>query len=477
MELEKLLTNVEVVSNNAEHVVEVDDISINSEKAKMGDLFICLKGKEFDGHDFVKSLIGKVAVFIVEKKPEVDVPYILVKDTRKAYSTISQNFFRNPADNLKIISVVGTNGKTSTAHIINDILSYAGFKTGLIGTLGHFILNEKVAESLTTPDPYELNKLFFEMLCKGVEVVTIEVSAHAIALQKLYGIKSDIAILTNISQDHLDYFENFENYAQTKLSYFTPEFTKLAVVNADDEWGQKLIASSQVPTVTYALESPCDVFAIDVYPDFDGTKFVVNLFDNVLEMKSSLYGYFNVYNLLPPMIVASSLGVPTDTICQAVRRIKSIDGRFNILRNGKGLIIIDYAHTPEGLKNLLSTARSITKSRLITVFGCGGERDKTKRSIMGTVASSMSELVVLTSDNPRGEEPETIISEIEKGVIGCDKKILSHRADAISYAISEMQEGDTVVIAGKGAENYMEIRGQRIPFSDLEQAMKRGARR
>ncbi|HKL94656.1 MAG TPA: UDP-N-acetylmuramoyl-L-alanyl-D-glutamate--2,6-diaminopimelate ligase [Clostridia bacterium] len=477
MELEKLLTSVDVLSNNAEQVLEIDDISINSEKAKEGDMFICLKGKKADGHDFISSLKGKVAVFIVEKKPNEDVPYILVADTRKAYSVISQNFFRNPADSLRLISVVGTNGKTSTAHIINDILTYAGFKTGLIGTLGHYILNEKVSESLTTPDPYELNKLFFEMLCKGVEVVTMEVSAHAIALQKLYGLKFDISILTNITQDHLDYFETFEKYAETKLSFFTEEHTKLAVINVDDEWGQKLSARAEIPTVTYALESPCDVFAIDVFPDIDGTKFVVNLFDNVIEMKSSLYGYFNVYNLLSAMIVASSFGVSTDTICQAVRRIKPIDGRFNILKNNKGMIVIDYAHTPDGLKNLLSTARSITKSRLITVFGCGGERDRTKRSIMGAIASKMSELVVLTSDNPRGEEPESIIAEIEQGVIGCEKKVLPHRGDAISYAISEMQEGDTVVIAGKGAENYMEIRGQKIPFSDLEQALKRGARR
>ncbi|MDD4839091.1 MAG: UDP-N-acetylmuramoyl-L-alanyl-D-glutamate--2,6-diaminopimelate ligase [Clostridia bacterium] len=477
MELEKLLTNVEVVSSNAEKGIEIGDISINSETASKGDLFICLKGKTADGHDFIKDLKGKVAVFIVEKKPKVDVPYIIVKDTRKAYSLISQNFFRNPANSLRLISVVGTNGKTSTAHIINDILTYAGYKTGLIGTLGHFILNEKVSESLTTPDPYELNKLLFEMLCKGVEIVTMEVSAHAIALQKLYGINFDISILSNITQDHLDYFDTFEQYAETKLSFFSPEHTKLAVVNVDDIWGQKLAQRIDIPTVTYALDNPCDVFAINVFPDIDGTKFVVNLFDNVLEIKSSLYGVFNVYNLISAMIAASSLGVSTDTICQAVKRLKPIDGRFNILKNGKGMIIIDYAHTPDGLKNLLSTARTITKARIITVFGCGGERDKAKRSIMGAIASKLSELVVITSDNPRGEEPESIIAEIEQGVNGCDKRVFPHRGDAICYALSEMQEGDTVVIAGKGAENYMEIRGKKIPFSDMEQVLKRGARR
>lgn len=477
MELEKLLKNLEILDTNVDLKIEVNDICINSNEIKEGDMFICLKGKKADGHDFITGIMDKASVFIVEKKPSVDVPFVQVADTRAAYSQISGNFFRNPADNLRLIAVVGTNGKTSTAHIINDILTYAGFKTGLIGTLGHFILNEKVAESLTTPDPYELNKLFFEMLCKGVEVVTMEVSAHAIALKKLYGVKFDIAILTNITQDHLDYFEDFEAYAKTKMSFFNEKSTKLAVINVDDKYGRELMKSAKVPMVTYALENPCDVFAIDIFPDIDGTKFVVNLFDNVLDLKTSLYGMFNVYNLLASMVAASSLGVSTEIIRQAVRRIKPIDGRFNILRNSKGMIIIDYAHTPDGLKNVLTAARAITKSRLITVFGCGGDRDRSKRKLMGETASKLSELVVLTSDNSRNEEPESIISEIEEGVSGCDKRVIPHRGDAISFAINEMQEGDTVVIAGKGAENYMEIRGKKIPFSDLEQVLKRGAKR
>jgi len=478
MELATLLKNIPVLSKNVDLNLEVNDISINSKEVKQGDMFICLSGKKADGHDFIKEAHESgAAVFVVQKKPEYPVPYVLVENTRKAYSLLCQNFFRNPAKNLKLIAVVGTNGKTSTAHIINDILTFAGFKTGLIGTLGHFILNEKVSESLTTPDPYEFNKLLFQMICKGVEIAVMEVSAHAIALEKLFGIKFDAAILTNVTQDHLDYFPTFEDYVNTKLSFFNPNNVKMAIVNADDKWGARLAAEIKIPCVTYALDNPCDVFAIDVFLDIDGTRLVVNLFDEILELKSSLYGMFNVYNLLSALIAASGMGVSAETLRQAVRRIKPIDGRFNILRNSKGMIIIDYAHTPDGLQNLLTTARAITKARLITVFGCGGDRDRAKRKLMGQIASSLSELVVLTSDNPRGEKPESIISEIEQGVSGCDKKIIAHRGDAISYALSEMQEGDTVVIAGKGAENYMEIRGKKIPFSDLEQVLKRGAKR
>lgn len=478
MELKKLLDGIKIKAVSADMSVEVGDISIDSRTAKIGDLFICMKGTRVDSHKFVEELKDKISVFIVEEKPKIDVPYVLVENCRQAYSLISQNFFNRAFEKMRIVSIVGTNGKTSTAHIANGILSYAGFKTGLIGTLGHYILGEKVSDSLTTPDPYEVNKLFFEMYCKGVEVVIMEVSAHAIYFDKMYGIVSDISIFTNISQDHLDFFGSLENYADIKMSYFSPKNTKFAVINVDDPYGQKLANSIEVPHVTYALDNPSDVFAINVFPDIDGTSFVINLFDQVEDIKSSLFGYFNVYNLLAGIICANVLGVDSKIMIRAVRKLKAIDGRFNVLKNNKGLIVIDYAHTPDGFQNLLTTARTITKSRIITVFGCGGERDKAKRAIMGTVASKLSEVVVLTTDNPRSEKPEEIIKDIEKGVLpSCEKKVCVNRSEAISYAIGQMQEGDTVVIAGKGAETFIEIGGKKLPFSDFDQVYKRGARK
>jgi len=477
MKLKELLERVEVIETNMDAETEIRDITNDSTKVKDGDLYICLKGLKADGNDFINELEDKACGYVTERKPREGIKYVLVKDARAAFSIICQNYFGNPANGMKFVAVIGTNGKTSTSHMINGILNYAGFKTGLLGTLGHFIVGEKVGESLTTPDPYEFNKLLNQMRCRGVDVVVSEVSAHAIALKKLYGIKSDVAILTNITQDHLDFFENFEKYAETKASYFTPEYTKLAIVNVDDKEGRKIAQNAKVTTVTYGTNEPSDVFALDIFPDMDGTKFVVNLFDDILDIKSPFYGMFNVYNLMAAMTAAKALGVSSEVITAAVRRLKPVDGRFNILKNNKGFIIIDYAHTPDGLENLLTTARTLTKARLITVFGCGGDRDASKRKIMGMTASKLSDMVILTSDNPRFEDPEKIIADIESGVSGVDCRSFVNRYDAITYAMNEMQEGDTVVIAGKGAENYIEIKGKKIPYSDTEAVLRRGARK
>lgn len=473
MKLSDLLKGTEVVEWNVDKDIQIDDICTASDKAKQGDVFICLEGTRTDGHVFAEKLKDVVECFIV-KKP-VASPYVLVKDTRKAYSTVCRNFFGNPSKDMKFISVVGTNGKTSTAHILANLLRTAGIATGTIGTLGHFVGEEKIGESLTTPDPYELNKILQLMRTRAVEVVIAEVSAHAIYFDKLYGIKSDMAIFTNVSQDHLDFFKTFEEYSDVKISFFKDN-VDMAVVNVDDETGRKLIGKVDIPVITYGLNEPSDVFAIDVYPDFDGTSFVVNMFDEIFEIKSPLYGVFNVYNLLAAMICASSLGIDSETIKRGIRKLKPIDGRFNVLKNGKGFIVIDYAHTPDGLDNLLKTARTITKSRLITVFGCGGDRDVSKRKIMGRIASELSDCVILTSDNPRSENPDKIIADIADGAVK-PLKAIENRVEAISYALNEMTEGDTVVIAGKGAENYMEIKGKKIPYSDLETVIKRGAKR
>ena len=473
MKLSDLLNGLEIIEWNVDRNIQIDGICTMSEKAKSGDMFICLNGTRVDGHGFVERLKNTVSCFLVERP--VNAPYVLVKDTRKAYSIACQNYFGNPAKDMKFVSIVGTNGKTSTAHILSSLLKTAGMTVGTIGTIGHFVGDEKIGESLTTPDPYELNKLLQLMRTRAVEVVVAEVSAHAVYFDKLYGIDSDLAVFTNVTQDHLDFFKTFEEYANVKLSFFGKN-VKAAVVNVDDAYGRKLALNSNIPVITYGLYEPSDVFAIDVYPDFDGTSFVANMFDEVFEMKSPLYRVFNVYNLLAAMICCSSLGVDVETIKRGVRRLKPIDGRFNVLKNGKGFIVIDYAHTPDGLDNLLRTARTITKSRLITVFGCGGDRDVSKRKIMGKIASELSDAVILTSDNPRSENPEKIIADIECGAVKPSKTIVN-RAEAIAFALNEMAEGDTVVIAGKGAENYMEIKGKKIPYSDLETVLKRGAKR
>lgn len=479
MTLEKLLAGVEVRALHADPATEISSLKINSKEVRDGDLFFCMEGVRDDGNRYIGE-IGCPFVAVTEKTPVEDVAYVLVENVRRAYSIMSQNYYLNPLDGMKFVTVVGTNGKTSTAHYISSLLTQAGMKTGVIGTEGHFITGEKVGASLTTPDSFELNGLFFKMRAKGVDAVVSEVSAHAIRLDKLCGLKADVAVFTNVTQDHLDYFGDFQTYKNVKLSYFCPENVKKAVVNVDDPAGAELCRRLEkigLPCVSYGLNNPADTFAVNVDENIDGIRFVANLSDDIVEVKSGLFGEFNVYNLLAALTVAHELGISAETLTHAVRKIKAVKGRFSILHNDKGLIIIDYAHTPDGLANLLRTARTLTKSRLVTVFGCGGERDRSKRAVMGRIASEYSDFVVITSDNPRFENPENIIADIVAGVRGADFKTFVDRTEAIAFAMSEMLEGDTVVIAGKGSEDYLEVCGRKIPYSDFDTAKRWGQAR
>ncbi len=473
MTLENLLKNIEIKKTNVDDLsIEIEGVKISSKDVKDGDIFCCMQGINDDGNAHLSEIDTRF-VAITEKIPtDKNIKYVQVKNARFAYAIISQNYFLNPAKDMKFIGIVGTNGKTSCAHYISSILTFAGVKVGLMGTEGHYILGEKVGESLTTPDPYELNELLFKMRAKGVEVVVMEISAHAIYLEKLSGIKMDICMLTNITQDHLDYFENFDNYCNVKMSFFTPKNVSHAFINVDDKSGRilldRLSGVKDIRCTGYGLYNPSDCFAIKVREDIDGVSFVANIDDDIIDVKSSLYGEFNVYNLLCSIAVVHSMGVSGEIISHAVRKLKAVKGRFSLIKCEKGSIIIDYAHTPDGLKNLLSTARTITKSRLITVFGCGGERDKSKRRLMGEVASKYSDYIVLTSDNPRSENPLDIIKEIEWGVSIKDVKCIVDRIEAVRYSLLEMEEGDTLVIAGKGNENYLEIKGKKIPMNDFD---------
>lgn len=476
MELSNLLKNIDILETNADLNAQMNEIKIDSRLVEANDIFVCLEGSKADGNDYIGT-IDVPFVAVTEKRPAEGVKYVLVKDARLAYATLCDNRFLNPLDDLKFIAVVGTNGKTSTAHYIESILSFAGFGCGLIGTDGHYILGAKVGESLTTPDPYEFYDLLFRMRAKGCDIVISEVSAHAIYLEKTGLAKADFAVLTNISQDHLDYFKTYEEYCGVKMSYFTPSHVKRAIINADDASGRILLDrlhAAGLPVISYGLENPADCFAVNVREDMDGISFVANLSDELVEVKSRLYGEFNVYNLLAAMTVAYEMGVDARSLAQAVRKVRSVKGRFSVLRNDKGTIIIDFAHTPEGLRSLLSTARTLTKSRLITVFGCGGERDVKKRRLMGEVASKYSDEIILTSDNPRSEDPRSIISDIESGVCIKEVKCVIDRTEAVRYALSEMEEGDTLVIAGKGSENYIEIKGRKIPYSDFDAVARYG---
>ncbi len=477
MDLKKLLENVRVLGGNADADTKINDVKSNSNEVREGDLFVCMKGGKEDAWEHLGDIRVPFVALTDRAPSDPAVRYVLTDDVRLAYAQVCKNRFLDPLADMKLISVVGTNGKTSTAHYIASILAYAGIKCGVIGTEGHYILGQKVGESLTTPDPYEFYELLFRMRAKGCEAVVSEVSAHAIHFKKLGDAVADIAVLTNISQDHLDFFGTFEKYAETKLSYFTSEHVVTAVVNADDPFGGRIMREAEargIEALGYGLYEPADCFAVNVREDMDGIGFVCNLQDDIAQIRSRLYGEFNVYNLLAALSVGHAMGLDARTLAQAAVRIKPVKGRFSVLRCEKGNVIIDFAHTPEGLKSLLSTARTLTKSRLITVFGCGGERDRSKRRVMGEVASKYSDSIVLTSDNPRGEDPRAIIEDIESGVCIKDCKVIVDRQEAVRYALSEMEEGDTLVLAGKGNESYLEVKGKKLPYSDFDAVARFG---
>ncbi|MGI6213300.1 MAG: UDP-N-acetylmuramoyl-L-alanyl-D-glutamate--2,6-diaminopimelate ligase [Christensenellales bacterium] len=468
MKLQDLLKNVQ--AHGVAENVEISGITADSRKVKAGNLFIALEGGAYDGHDFVKQAFQKgAAAAVTSKKTEEST--ISVRDTREAYAAICSNYYKNPEKKLKLIAVVGTNGKTTTAHIIKHILNCGGIKTASIGTLG-FRIGEEVKDcGLTTPDPDVLYKSLAEAVQQDVKVVVMEVSAHAIYFKKVSGLRFDIGIFTNISQDHLDFFGDVGRYADVKKSFFNKSNVKFAVINTDDDIGRVIFENTSSLKASYGIKQPSDVFAIDIEQDTHGSKFVVNAFDIICEIDLPLPGIYNIYNTLAAISAALSLKVPIGEIKRAITGLQPPEGRFNVI-NADKMVIIDYAHTPDGLENLLRAAQMFKKNRIITVFGCGGNRDKAKRPIMGAIAQKYSDLVILTSDNPRFEEPEDIISDIAAGMKKDGYVCEQDRSLAIKLAITLANKEDIIVIAGKGGEDYLDIKGKKIPYSDIEEVKK-----
>lgn len=454
--------------------VEINSLTFKSAEVKKGSLYFCLKGENFDGHNFARevSSLGASAI-VVEKLQQVNIPQVLVKNTRSALSKFCAKFYQNPEKSLKFIGITGTNGKTTSTFIIKSILKEAGYKVGVIGTQGKFINGRSYKTNLTTPDPTELFATLRKMVDMKVDYVVMEASAHAIYLNKLDGITFEVGVITNITQDHLDFFNTMKHYEKTKISFLNSKHVKTAVVNIDDSRIRNNLSKINVPTISYGLNNPSDVFALDIEKSLSCSKFVVNALDSVFKVECNLVGQFNVYNILAGISTCYALGVNEKTIIRGLKKVKAPLGRFSVINLSKDItVIIDFAHTPDGMENVLKTIKDVYFEKLICVFGCGGNRDTGKRSIMGSIAEKYSNYVVITSDNPRFEDPSKILDDIEKGMKKDNHIKIVDRREAIKYALTLVQDGGVIALLGKGAELYQDINGVKTPYNDFEEIEK-----
>ena len=474
MYLSKLLPMTATLINPREVVIE--HLCHAAWDARPGSLFFCIEGSRSDGHNYAGEALKAGAVaLVVSKKLDTDAPQILVSDTRAAMSEIASAFYGYPSGKLRIVGITGTNGKTSTSYIVGKILETAGHKTAIIGTNG-IISGGEVSPLLhTTPDPIELQSTFARLVAGGIRYIVMEVSAHAIHQRKIAGVFADVTAFTNLSQDHLDYFGDMERYGNTKASYFDRLYGKLAAVNADDKWGQKIIRQTNMSVLTYGYTDENknanlpDIYATDFTQDAKGLKYTLSIDGISTAITYRRPGKFNMYNTLCAATIAFGLGIGLGHITDGIAALESVEGRFDVIE-GKCTVIIDYAHTEDGLINVLSCIEEFAPARIITVFGAGGDRDRTKRKAMGRAVAAYGNLAVITSDNPRFEDPNDIIDEVERGFEGslCQVKCIENRKEAIHYAIEQAKKDDIVLIAGKGAEKYQEIKGVRHKFSDYE---------
>ena len=472
MKLYTLLKNVNcrVLGNT---VVEIKGLYHKDTEVKEGGLFFCLRGTRVDGTDFVFSAIknGAVAIVLEQELPNLSgVTQIIVKNARETMSLLACKFNNFPASKLKLIGVTGTNGKTTTTNMIAHVLEGVGKKTAIVGTNGIFIKGKKYDTGLTTPDPIELQKYFSLMVKNKIEYVCMEVSAHAIDLHKIDGCKFAMAVFTNLTEDHLDYFKTMERYFETKSKLFSKKYTEFAVINLDDNYGKLLSQSINIDNFTYStIETSSTCFADKINLTSVGQEFCFN--NNKIQLKFA--GKFNVSNALASICVLKKLGLSDCEIVNGLSSMNPVEGRFNSFLVNERLVIVDYAHTPDGLKNVLMACKDIAGNKKVySVFGCGGNRETQKRSIMGEISSKFADFTIITTDNPRFETRWSIANDIKQGIKNNNFLIELDRPQAIKLAIEKSDKGDVVLIAGKGAEPYIDENGTKIPYSDLQEVEK-----
>ena len=466
-----------LASAAAEQVVErkgeceVGCLEMDSRRPMDRGLFFCIPGARFDAHDFAPQAIKNgAAALVVTRFLDFDVPQVKVKNVRAAMSLMAAEFFGHPDREMKLLGVTGTKGKTTTSYLIKAIMEEAGCKVGLIGTTGNMIGSEYIKSEFTTPEPIDFFRTLRDMRNKGVTVVSMEVSAHAIEMGRLAGVHFEVGCYTNLSQDHLDLFGTMEKYFACKKSFFRPQWISNAAINVDDDTSADILKDIQVPHSTFGICNNADIFARDIEITEDGVRFMMKLIDvEDMPVRLQLTGMFNVYNALAATAVGLIMGVKPLTITQALEKVRSVPGRAEMLDTRTPYkVILDYSHSPDALENILTAVKGFARGRVISLFGCGGDRDQLKRPIMGEISGRLADYSILTSDNPRTEDPFEILAAIEEGIrpTGGQYTVIENRREAIRYALQMAKDGDIIILAGKGHETYQEIMGVKRPFDE-----------
>lgn len=454
--------------------VEITGLSYDSRQTKKGDLFISIKGLKTDGRLFIEEAKKRGAVAVVTEEEESSLreklPTVIVSDTREVLAFLAHSFYHHPSQRLKIVGITGTAGKTTTSYLTRSILEVAGFKTGLIGTINYYIKEKKLPAPHTTPESLNLVQLLSQMVEAKIDWVVMEVSSHALQLERVRGTKFDLAVFTNFSQDHLDFHKTKEAYLKAKLKLFQMlQEENLAVINVDDPVSKKVKEHTKAKIIGYGLENKSEVRGTELKTTLEGLTLKVNFPGGVMSLDSILPGRHNAYNLLAAFAVGISLGLNIRDIKKGLEMVRGVAGRFERIEAGQNFsVIVDYAHTPEELERLLTACKPLTQGRLITVFGCGGDRDQSKRPLMGAIAERLSDYTIVTSDNPRTEDPEKIIHQILSGIKKQNYKKIVERRQAIREAVKMAEPKDVIVIAGKGHEDYQIIGEKKIHFDDAE---------
>jgi UDP-N-acetylmuramoyl-L-alanyl-D-glutamate--2,6-diaminopimelate ligase len=469
--LGEILQNVQMYEFPNIKDMRIKRIEFDSRKVETDSLFVAIRGFTSDGHAYLSEAEkrGAVAAVVEQKRDIITLPQIVVKDSRKELARMAANFYNPELSKMRLIGITGTNGKTTTSYLIRSVMESAGIKSGLVGTIAYDVAGQWIKAWNTTPESVDIFKMLYEMYNSGRKGCVLEVSSHALALNRVDFLNFEIGVFTNLTQDHLDFHKNFENYFNTKKKLFDHvNQGGRAVINQDDNYGRRLLKDVKQDIFTFGTTSTATVQAIEWESSIDGLRLKIDSPVGQIDINSSLIGQFNVENILASVATGLALNFDINTIKKGVELIRMVPGRLETARiDGNRTVVVDYSHTPDSLQKALKVLRELTNNTLWVVFGCGGDRDTAKRPIMGKIAEDYADKLVLTSDNPRSEKPQSITEMIIQGIASVENIYIElNRRNAIQYALEHSEPGDTILIAGKGHEDYQEINGIKYPFDD-----------